>query len=89
MSSDVEFEDLIADIGFENNLVAILTQEEEFQNLRIRIYPPKNKKFWDFRFDEFENIMLQAKKRLWELRKIPEIDDEGHNKIEVSCNQKS
>lgn len=69
VGSDEEFEDLVADIGFNDNLVAILTQEKGFQNLRIRIYPPKNEMFWDFRFDEFENIVQQAKKRLEELQK--------------------
>jgi hypothetical protein len=72
VTSDVDFEDLIADIGFDNHLVVVLTQEEGFQNLRIRIYPPKNKKFWDFRLDEFENIIHRAKKRLWELRRVDE-----------------
>ena len=70
VGSDVDFEDLIADIGFEENLVALLTQEEGFQNLRIRIYPPKNKEFWDFRLDEFDEVIRKAKERLWQLRKI-------------------
>jgi len=72
VASDVDSEDLIADIGFEDNLVALVTQEDGFQNLRIRIYPPKNKEFWDFRFDEFEDILHRVKERLWELRKLPE-----------------
>lgn len=72
ISSDVDFEDLIADIGFEDNLVALLTQETGFENLRIRLYPPKNGGHWDFRFDEFEAILQHAKRRLWELRKVPE-----------------
>lgn len=70
IASDVDFEDLIADIGFGDNLVALLTQEEGFQNLRIRVYPPKDKEFWDFRLDEFEDIIHRAKQRLQELRKI-------------------
>lgn len=72
IASDVDFDDLIADIGFENNLVALLTQENGLQNLRIRIYPPKDKEFWDFKLDEFEDIIDCAKKRLWELRKTSE-----------------
>ena len=72
VGSDVDYEDLIADIGFEGNLVMLLTQEEGFQNLRIKIYPPKNSNCWDFRLDEFEDIINQAKHRLWQLRKISE-----------------
>ncbi len=77
VGSDLDFEDLIADIGFEGNLVALLTQENGFQNLRIRIYPSKNQEFWDFRFDEFEDILQRAKKRLWELRKTSENLNDG------------
>lgn len=69
VGSDLDFEDLIADIGFENKLVALLTQEEGLQNLRIRIFPPENQEFWDFRLDEFETVIQKAKERLWQLRK--------------------
>jgi len=72
VASDIDFEDLIADIGFETKLVALLTQEEGFNNMRIRIYPPKDKEFWDFKLDEFEDIIYRAKNRLWELRKTHE-----------------
>ena len=72
VGSDIDFGDLIADIGFENKLVALLTKEEGFENLRIRIYPPKDEEYWDFRFDQFEEIINRAKKRLWELRIQPE-----------------
>lgn len=72
VGSDINFENLVADIGFENNLLVLLTQEDGFHNLRIRIYPPENEEFWDFRLDEFEDIIHKAKKRLWELRKISE-----------------
>lgn len=75
VASDTDFEDLIADIGFEDNLVALLTQEEGYENLRIRIFPPKDEEFWDFKFDEFEEVIHKAKKRLWELRKIDNVED--------------
>lgn len=73
IASDIDFfEDLIANIYFDTNLVAILTQENGFENLRIQIYPPENRETWDFRFDEFEEIIQKAKKRLGELRKLPD-----------------
>ena len=72
VASDVDFEDLIADIGFDDKLVALLTQEDGFENLRIRLYPPKDREYWEFRFDEFQNVILKAKNRLWELRRQPE-----------------
>ena len=72
VASDIDFEDLIADIGFENNLVAYLTQEDGFKSMRIRIFPPQNREFWDFKLDEFVEILNRAKQRLWELRKDTE-----------------
>ena len=70
IGSDTDFEELIVDIGFNDNLVALITQENGFRNLRIRIYPPKNQEYWDFKLNEFEEIIQRSKKRLWELRKI-------------------
>lgn len=72
VGSDLDFEDLIADIGFDNKLVAILTQEEGFENLRIRLYPNPDNQYWDFKLKEFEEIIKKAKDRLWELRKATE-----------------
>jgi hypothetical protein len=69
---DLDYEDLIADIYFEDQIVAVLTQESGFENLRISIHPPKDKEFWDFRLDEFEAVIHNAKERLWQLRKISE-----------------
>ena len=72
IGSDVEFEELYADIGFDNNLVALLTQEDGFENLRIRIFPSGKIEFWDFRLDEFLKVIDTAKKRLWQLRTTTE-----------------
>ncbi len=69
VGSDPEFDDLVADIGFEDHLVALLTQEDGFDNLRIRIFPPIDEPFWDFHFNDFEKILNKAKERLKELRK--------------------
>ncbi len=71
VGSDLDYEDLIADIGFDNQLVALLTQEDGFENLRIQLYPSKNANYWDFRLDELEAIIQKAKQRLWDLRKLP------------------
>lgn len=69
---DLDYNDLVADIYFEDYLVAMLTQEEGFENLKILIYPPKNAEAWDFRFDELQEAMMHAKNRLWDLRLMPE-----------------
>lgn len=71
VGSDVDFEDLVADIGYENNLVALLSQEEGFNNMKIRIYPPKEQEYWEFKLEDLEEIIERAKKHLLELRKKP------------------
>lgn len=71
IASDIDYEDLIADIGFGNKCVALLTQEQGFKNMRIKIFSHENEEVWDFKLDEFEDIIKQAKQRLWELRKEP------------------
>jgi len=69
ISSYVDYEDLCAEIYFDNQFVAILTQEEGFENLLIEIYPPENKKHWSFKFSDFEAILKKAKEQLWKMRK--------------------
>lgn len=77
IGSDLDYEDLVADIGFNNQLLALLTQEEGYENMKIKIYSRNGTVSWEFRLDEFEEILSCAKQRLWELRKIPETDDES------------
>jgi hypothetical protein len=69
MSSDLNYNELCAEIFFEDQFVGILTQEQGFENLEIEIHPPQNKKFWIFKFSEFETVLKSAKEALWEMRK--------------------
>ncbi len=69
MSSDEEYDDLCAEIYFEKQFVAMLTQEKGFENLEIEIYPPDNEKFWHFKLSEFEEVLKSAKDALWDIRK--------------------
>ena len=38
---DLEYEDLVADIYFNDESVAMLSQEKGFENLEIEIYSPQ------------------------------------------------
>ena len=67
--SDQEYKELIAEVYFLENIVAIIDQEDGFNNLRISIFPNKIEN-WNFLFLEFMEALEYAKKRLWELRKI-------------------
>ena len=68
ISSDIEYNELCAEIYFEDQFVGILTQEKEFENLEIKIHTPRNKEFWVFKFSELEAILKSAKNALWEMR---------------------
>lgn len=68
ISSDIEYNNLCAEIFFEDQFVGILTQEKGFENLQIEIYPSENQKSWTFKFSEFENILRSAKDALWKMR---------------------
>ena len=69
ISSDSEYEDLCAEIYYEDQFVGILSQEFDFENLSIELYPSQNKKNWTFNFSEFEEVLRFAKNSLWEMRK--------------------
>ena len=69
---DLEYEDLIADIYYDDEIVAMLSQETGFDNMEIEIYSPKKQATWQFKFSEFEDVIQFAKKRLWELRRADE-----------------
>lgn len=70
IASDDEYEDLIVDVFYEHQLVVRISQEEGYKNLKISIYPSSTKEKWELNFDEFLNVILYAKKRLWDLRRI-------------------
>ena len=76
ISGDLDYEDLVADIYFKDQFVAMLSQEKGFENLEIEIHLPKNQEKWLFKFSEFENALQYAKQRLWDLRKLPESNEE-------------
>lgn len=69
MSSDDNYNELCAEIFFDNQFVAIVTQEKGFENLEIEIHHPKNQNFWVFNFSEFTQVLRSAKEALWEMRK--------------------
>jgi hypothetical protein len=69
ISSDLDYEELCAEIYYGDQFVAILTQENGFENLEIEIYTAENNKIWVFKFKEFETILKEAKDQLWKMRK--------------------
>lgn len=69
ISSDVDYEDLIADINHHGEFLALVSQESGYEFLDIAIHPRKSGEPWEFKLKDFEAAIQKAKTRLWELRK--------------------
>jgi hypothetical protein len=71
--SDLDYEELVADVSYENHTIATITQENGIDNMEIKIFTPtKDIKFWQFLLDDFIHAITFAKKRLIEMQKLPE-----------------
>ena len=64
-----DYEDLIAEITYGNELVCMLTMEQGFDLLQIDIHPRKDCQPWSFDERQFEENLMKGKRRLEELRK--------------------
>ncbi len=60
ISSDIQYEKLCAEIYYDMEFVAIISQENEIENAVIEIYPPKNMANWTFKYSEFLAILNKA-----------------------------
>ncbi len=69
ISSDDEYEDLCAEIYYEKQFIAILTQEEGFENLKIEFYPHQMGNNLFLVYAEFENALNSAKNTLQRMKK--------------------
>ena len=60
ISSDVDYENLIAEIYFDDILIALLQQENGINDIRIEFSSDIN----TINFDWFQNALNEAKKKL-------------------------
>lgn len=67
--SDSEHDDLIAEISYRGQIVAVLSQDQGFDSMQLTLMPKPDGTHWSFGFDQFVEIVSTARKRLWELRK--------------------
>ena len=67
--SDVDYEDLIAEINYQGEFLALVSQESGYEFLDLAIHPRKSSEPWQFKLKDFEAAIQKAKTRLWELRK--------------------
>lgn len=72
ISSDLDYEEVVANILYEEETVAILSQEKGLENLEIEIFPSVEAKPWKFSFDDFLNALQLSKKCLIDMQKLTE-----------------
>ncbi len=70
ISSDIQYEELCAEIYFDKQFVAIITQEGGIENAIVEIEPQKNMQKWTFGYSEFVQILKEAYRELDEMKKI-------------------
>lgn len=69
VGSDQEHEDLIAEILFGGEVVAVISQERGPGILEIKFVERESGKPWSFPLSEFELVVKKARERLLELKK--------------------
>jgi len=70
LCSDLDYEEMVADICYEDRTVALVTQENGPENMQIEIFAPeKGMPSWKFSLNDLMNTVQSAKKRLIEFKK--------------------
>jgi hypothetical protein len=75
VGSEPEYEDLVGDLYFDDQIVCVLTQEQGFDAMQVEIFSPPDGGTWSFALAEFEEALAALKKRMWELRRTESSDD--------------
>lgn len=69
ISSDIQYEELCAEIYFNREFVAIITQEQGIEHSIIDVYPSLNKEKWIFDYVEFMQVLKDAQNSLIKMKK--------------------
>lgn len=72
ISSDLDYEEMVANILYKEETIAIISQEKGLDNLEIEIFPSAEGIPWKFFFENFLKALHLSKKRLIEMKKLPE-----------------
>lgn len=68
--SDLDYEEMVADVSYENHTIATISQEKGIDQMEIEIFPPAEPiKSWKFSLNDFIEIIAFAKKSLIEMQK--------------------
>lgn len=68
--SDLDYEEMVVDICYENYKIATINQEMGIKNMQIEIFTPSGSQdSWEFPLDEFVEFLLLAKRKLIEMQR--------------------
>jgi hypothetical protein len=70
VGDDPDYEDLTAEIYYQETFLAMLTQEQGFEKLQLNIYTSPSGDAWTFAMNDFLLVVEHAKQRLWDLRRV-------------------
>jgi hypothetical protein len=70
ISSDLDYEEMVANILYDEETVAIVSQENGLENLEIEIFKSFDSKSWHFLVEDFLKAILLSKKLLTEKKKL-------------------
>ncbi len=70
--SDLDYEEMVADICYKNSRVAMITQENGIDNMEIEIFSPSPETSWTFSLIDFVETIQRARKSLIEMQKFPD-----------------
>lgn len=72
IASDTDHEELIAEIYFGDEFVALINEEKGAEHPEIELHPRKDGEPHRFALSDFEAAIERAKARLHELRRVPD-----------------
>ena len=70
IASDVDLEELLAQVYFDDEMIAVISQEEGIDKAVLELWPRTDGKNWEVNFKQFMNAMERAYKRLKSMKKI-------------------
>ena len=64
IADDPDYEKLIAEIYFQGEFLAILSQERGSELLEVKLYPRKSGEAWSFLVSDLNTVLEEAMRRL-------------------------
>jgi hypothetical protein len=69
VGSEVEYEDLVGELYYDDRIVVVLTQEQGPTALEMQLFGPSDEPAWCFQLGEFEQALGDLKSKMWALRR--------------------